>query len=68
MKEFEFGGVKIVRCAVQGWRKTMEDVALIHYGVSPRKVPTVTAMYGSNNLMLTAVLRRLWILVRLGKD
>ncbi|CAN0158372.1 unnamed protein product, partial [Pylaiella littoralis] len=36
-KGFEYGGVQVAQVAVQGWRKTMEDVALVQYGVSPRE-------------------------------
>ncbi|CAM9536932.1 unnamed protein product, partial [Scytosiphon promiscuus] len=36
-KGFEYGGVQVAQCAVQGWRKTMEDVALVQFGVSPRE-------------------------------
>lgn len=38
LKVFEHGDVEVVQCSVQGWRKTMEDVALVQCGVSPREV------------------------------
>lgn len=47
LKSFEYGGVQVAQVSVQGWRKTMEDVSLVQFGVSPRQVHSSEILRGT---------------------
>ncbi|CAM9826525.1 unnamed protein product, partial [Discosporangium mesarthrocarpum] len=48
-KEFQHKGIAVVQCAVQGWRKKMEDVSLVVCGVPSRKDTMVLAVFDGHS-------------------
>ncbi|CAM9760396.1 unnamed protein product, partial [Choristocarpus tenellus] len=49
LQEFQHEGVLIVQCAVQGYRKTMEDVALVECGTLSKKEITVLGVFDGHS-------------------